>query len=151
MSSQFAAIRQELEDLLVAGLTSITDYRLELRSPTDDRGMFLPGTFVHTYNVQGGGAVKRTCSVIMSYSTEVSATERDLVASDRLINQAEFAVDAINYFSRCGPLCEEINSINVDYERGMDINRDPDDYFIWTFISFQMSYQDDPQYPFAPI
>lgn len=148
MSGRFGIVRQAIEDLLKSKLPIVKEYRLEVRSPTDDRGMFYSQTVRHRYNIQGG-AVERTANVVLLYSLEVDPNQKgrledkDTVTGDRLVNIAEFVSDTLNEYSRCGLLSKEIQEISVDMDRGEDAGREPDDYYVWTYLTFSMSYQDD--------
>lgn len=142
MSGRFGEIRDEIEALLRQDLPIIEEYRLEMVVPAEERGMFYPSTYVSEYNINAV-EVDRITNVLLSYSVEVKNKERDVKASDRLIRIAEFVKDRINRYSRCGKLSKEITRITADIERGIDEARESDDYYVWTFVSFEMQYQDD--------
>ena len=152
--SSYGVIRQALEDLLVQTIPEFDSYRLELQVPASNRAGSATNTLSSTYNT-GTFTSLRTARMTFTYSVQagdpndetIDATERDVIASDRLVDISRRVSDAINEFSRCGgKLAKEITQIECNYDNAVD-SREDDDLFVWTFVEFEMSWHDRPRLP----
>lgn len=150
MANKFATIRQEIETQLKAEIPEISVYRLELLSPSATSGQMSTSSLRVSFN-EGGGAEIVSAALLLSYAVTVQDEEEDVVANDRLVYLAKYVAGVINHYSRCGNrLNKEVLDIGIDIESGYDTAREDEDQYVWSFLQFEIEYQDEPELSYNP-